>query len=179
VRKILIISVNPKYRFFIIYLIYLVKYPATPATVFLDEKVAKYTKHNYDYRKSGAVIAAKLIDVDPISVIKTLVMEDDEHNPFIILMHADKEVSLKELARELNVKNVTTCSIKDSQRYTGYMIGGISPFGTRRELPVYIERSILDLPYLYINGGRRGFILGIKPSTVYRLLKTKIVETAR
>jgi Cys-tRNA(Pro) deacylase len=155
------------------------KYPTTPATIFLDEKRAEYTKHSYDYRKSGAMIAAELMDVDPNSVIKTLVMEDDKNNPFLILMHANKEVSLKVLARELDVKNVATCSIKDAHRYTGYMIGGISPFGTRRELPVYIERSILDLPYLYINGGRRGFILGMKPSTIYRLLNTKIVETAR
>lgn len=155
------------------------RHPTTLATVFLDDAKAEYTEHSYDYRKSGAVLAAELMGVDAHAVIKTLVMEDEERNPFIVLMHGEKEVSLKDLARELGVKNVSTCSVRDTQRYTGYMVGGISPFGTRRELPVYMERSILDLPYLYINGGRRGFILGMEPSTLSMLLDPKIIEAAR
>ena len=151
----------------------------TPATSFLDEAEAEYTKHCYDYRKSGAVIAAEHMGVDPHAVIKTLVMEDDERNPFIVLMHAEKEVSLKELARELDVKKVFTCSVHDAQRYTGYMVGGISPFGTKRQLPVFMEKSILELPYLYVNGGRRGFILGMKPGTLIMILDARIIEAAR
>jgi Cys-tRNA(Pro) deacylase len=155
------------------------RHPTTPATVFLDDAKAEYTEHSYNYRKSGAVLGAELMGVDAHAVIKTLVMEDEDRNPFIVLMHGEKEVSLKDLARELGVKNVSTCSVRDAQRYTGYMVGGISPFGTRRELPVYMERSILDLPYMYINGGRRGFILGMKPSTLSMLLDPKIIEAAR
>jgi Cys-tRNA(Pro) deacylase len=165
--------------FLLISQIDLSRYPTTPATIFLDEAKAEYTKHSYDYRKSGAVIAAEQMGVDPHAVIKTLVMEDEERKPFIVLMHAEKEVSLKELARELGVKYVSTCSVHDAQRYSGYIVGGISPFGTRRELPVFMEKSILELPYLYVNGGRRGFILGMKPSAPYRLLDAQIIEAAR
>lgn len=154
------------------------RYPITPATIFLDKAGAEYTKHHYDYQKSGAVIAAELLGVDPHAVIKSLVMEDDERKPFIVLMHADVEVSLKNLARELGTKKVSTSSVRDAQRHTGFMVGGISPFGTKRKMPVFIENSILELPYLYINGGRRGFILGMKPSTVYKLLEAQIVEAA-
>jgi len=157
----------------------LVRYPTTPGTIFLDEEEAEYTKHNYDYRKSGAVIAAEIMGVDPHMVLKTLVMEDEERNPFIVLMHAEIEVSLKELARELGVKNVSTCNVRDAQRYTGFLVGGISPFGTKRRLPVFVEKSIMELPYLYINGGRRGFILGMKPGTLYELLDARLIEAAR
>lgn len=155
------------------------KYPVTPATNLLDEKGVEYTKHLYDYKKSGAVAAAELMNVDERAMIKTLVMEDDEHNPFIILMHGEKETSLKDLARQLEVKNVKTVDIKDAQKYTGYMVGGISPFGTKRGLKVYVERSVLDLPYIYINGGRRGFILGMKPETLIKVLNPNPVSVAR
>lgn len=155
------------------------KYPVTPATKLLDEKGVEYTKHLYDYKISGAVAAAEIMNVDEHAMIKTLVMEDDEHNPFIVLMHGEKETSLKDLARQLDVKNVKTVDIKDAQRYTGYMVGGISPFGTRRELRVYVERSILELPYIYLNGGRRGFILGMKPETLIEVLNPIPVSVAR
>ncbi|MCW4012530.1 MAG: Cys-tRNA(Pro) deacylase [Candidatus Bathyarchaeota archaeon] len=155
------------------------KYPATPATNLLDSLGVEYTKHLYDYNKSGAVAAADIMQVNEHAMIKTLVMEDGDHNPFIILMHGEKETSLKDLARELNTKNVKTVSIKDAQRYTGYMVGGISPFGTRRELKVHVERTILDLPYIYINGGRRGFILGMKPETLVQVLDPTPVNVAR
>jgi Cys-tRNA(Pro) deacylase len=155
------------------------KYPTTPATLFLDEKDVEYTKHYYDYKKSGAALAAKSMKLDPSSVIKTLVMEDDENCPLLMLMHADREVSLKELARELDKRNISTCNIRDAQRYTGYRVGGISPFGTKRELPIYMEHSILDLPYIYINGGRRGFILGMSPKTIIKTLKVTVVKASR
>lgn len=155
------------------------KYPATQATELLDSLGVEYTKHLYDYRKSGAVAAADIMQVDEHAMIKTLVMEDGDHNPFIILMHGEKETSLKDLARELETKNVRTVSIKDAQRYTGYMVGGISPFGTRRELKVHVERTILDLPYIYINGGRRGFILGMKPDVLVEVFDPIPVNVAR
>lgn len=155
------------------------KYPATPATKLLDSLGVDYTKHLYDYRKSGAVAAADIMEVEEHAMIKTLVMEDGDHNPFIILMHGEKETSLKDLARELNTKNVRTVSIKDAQRYTGYMVGGISPFGTRRELKVHVEETILDLSYIYINGGRRGFILGMKPDVLIKVLDPTPVNVAR
>ncbi len=155
------------------------KYPVTPAVKMLDEHKAEYTKHLYDYRKSGAVAAAEIMEVDEHAMIKTLVMEDSDHNPFIILMHGEKETSLKDLARQLDTKNVKTVSIKDAQRYTGYMVGGISPFGTRHELKVYAEKTILYLPYIYINGGRRGFILGMKPEVLIKLLAPTPVNVAR
>ncbi len=155
------------------------KYPVTQATAFLDELGVEYTKHLYDYRKSGAVAAAEIMEVDEHAMIKTLVMEDSDHNPFIILMHGEKETSLKDLARQLDTKNVKTASINDAQKYTGYMVGGISPFGTRRKLKVYVEQTILDLPYIYINGGRRGFILGLTPETLIKLLDPIPVHVAR
>lgn len=155
------------------------KFPATPATKMLDELGVEYTKHLYDYKKSGAVAAAEIMQVEEHAMIKTLVMEDSDHNPFIILMHGEKETSLKDLARQLNTKNVMTVSIKNAQKYTGYMVGGISPFGTRREMKVYAEQSILELSYLYINGGRRGFILGMKPETLIKILEPIPVHVAR
>ena len=155
------------------------KFPVTQATLMLDEREAEYTKHLYDYRKSGAVAAAEIMDVSEHAMIKTLVMEDSDHRPFIILMHGEKSTSLKDLARQLSTKNVKTVSVKDAQKYTGYMVGGISPFGTKRELKVYTEKTILDLNYIYINGGRRGFILGMKPDTLIELLDPIPVHVAR
>jgi Cys-tRNA(Pro) deacylase len=155
------------------------KFPVTQATLLLDEKCVEYTKHLYDYSKSGAVAAAEIMDVSEHAMIKTLIMEDSDHKPFIILMHGEKETSLKDLARQLDTKNVKTVSIKDAQKYSGYMVGGISPFGTKRKLKVYAEKTILDLPYIYINGGRRGFILGMKPETLIRILDPTPVHVAR
>ena len=155
------------------------KYPVTQATFFLDEFGADYTKHLYDYRKSGAVAAAEIMSVSEHSMIKTLVLEDSDKNPFILLMHGEKRTSLKNLARQLNTKNVKTVSVNDAQKYTGYMVGGISPFSTKKELKVFIEKTILDLPYLYINGGRRGFILGMTPETLKRMLDPTPVNATR
>lgn len=155
------------------------KYPVTQATLMLDAHGVEYTKHIYDYRRSGAVAAAEIMDVSEHAMIKTLVMEDSNHNPFIILMHGEKETSLKDLARQLVTKNVKTVSIKDAQKYTGYNVGGISPFGTKRELKVYAEKTILDLSYIFINGGRRGFILGMKPAVLIEILNPIPVHVAR
>lgn len=155
------------------------KLPVTPASKFLDEAGVEYTKHLYDYRKSGAVAAARQMGVDEHAVVKTLVMEDDAGNPFIVLMHGEKEVSLKKLARTMGAKNVKTTTKRDAQRLTGYTVGGISPFGTRRRLPVIVQSTILELPYLYINAGRRGFIVGMKPEALIKLLNPKPVDVAR
>ena len=155
------------------------RYPVTPATRRLDEAGAEYTRHLYDYRKSGAVAAARQMGVDEHAVVKTLVMEDDEGNPFIVLMHGEKEVSLKELAREVGARNVETTSRRDAQRLTGYTVGGISPFATRRPLPVYVQSTILELPILYINAGRRGYVVGMKPETLVRLLDPVPVDVTR
>jgi Cys-tRNA(Pro) deacylase len=155
------------------------KYPVTHATKLLEDLGVDYTKHLYDYSKSGAVAAANLMGLPEHAMIKTLVMEDGEHHPFLILMHGEKETSLKELARQLHTKNVKTASIKEAQRYTGYTVGGISPFGTKKKLDVYIEKTIIDLRYIYINGGRRGFILGMTPKTLIKVLNPTPVKVAR
>lgn len=155
------------------------KYPVTQATLMLDAHGVEYTKHIYDYKRSGAVAAAEIMDVSEHAMIKTLVMEDSNHNPFLILMHGEKETSLKDLARQLVTKNVKTVSIKDAKKYTGYNVGGISPFGTKRELKIYAEKTILDLCYIYINGGKRGFILGMKPAVLIEILDPKSVHVAR
>ncbi len=155
------------------------KFPVTLGTMFLDSLDLEYTKHLYDYTKSGAVAAAELMDLPEHAMIKTLVMEDNEKKPFIILMHGEKRTSLKDLARQIGVKNVSSVSVKDAQRYTGYMVGGISPFGTKRELKVHVEATILDLDYLYINGGRRGFILGMTTKVLVQALNPVSVSVAR
>ena len=155
------------------------KYPATPAVKLLNSLGVEYTKNLYDYNKSGAVAAAEIMQVEEHAMIKTLVMEDSDHKPFIILMHGEKETSLKDLARQIDTKNVKTVSINDAQKYTGYMVGGISPFGTRREMKVYVEKTILDLPYIYINGGRKGFILGMKPDVLIQVFNPTPVHVAR
>ncbi len=155
------------------------KFPVTQATKLLDSMDVEYTKHLYDYKKSGAVAAAELMGLPEHAMIKTLVMETNERKPLIMLMHGEKETSLKELARQLGVKNVSTVSVKDAQRYTAYMVGGISPFGTRRKLDVCVEETILELDYLYINGGRRGFILGMTPDVLVKVLGPKTVNVAR
>lgn len=168
---------------FIFHLLFHIKmtkrFPVTLALKALREYDAKFQKHSYEYTKSGTKIAAQELDVDEHLVVKTLVMEDERGNPFIILMHGDKEVSTKEMARTIQAKSVTTCSPKDVKRYTGYLIGGISPFGTRRRLPIYIEKSILNLPRLFINAGKRGLIVEISPSELTRILKPSPIKVAR
>jgi Cys-tRNA(Pro) deacylase len=155
------------------------RFPVTPAIILLRKEKVEFEEHLYDYRRSGAVIAAYQMGVDEHSTIKTLVMEDEDGHPLIVLMHGDREVSTKKLAKQLGVKRVSPCSPRDAQRHTGYIIGGISPFGTRKNLPLYIEVTILDLPRIYINGGRRGYIISMKSNELVRVLNPTPVSVAR
>jgi len=155
------------------------KMPATAAIRALRAAGVAYTEHPYDYQeKGGTAVSARELGVDEHSVVKTLVMEDDRKRPLVVLMHGDREVSTKELARAIRAKSVTPCSPEDAQRHSGYIVGGISPFGTRRTMPIYMEGTILDLPKIYINGGRRGFLVGMRPGDVARVLSTVSVRVA-
>ncbi len=143
----------------------------TPAVRMLREKHVHFTEHSYRYEERGGTrVSARELGVDEHSVIKTLVMEDEEKKPLIVLMHGDREVSTKELARVAGVKRIAPCSPDTARRHTGYVVGGTSPFGTRRNIPVYVEESILSLPVIYINGGRRGLLVGIDPGVLVAVL---------
>ncbi len=147
----------------------------TPAVRFLREKKIEFTEHPYQYvEKGGTSTFAKQYHVDEHMVIKTLVMEDETGRPVIVLMHGDKEVSTKELARVMGVKKITPSA--NPQKHSGYMIGGTSPFGTRKEMPVYMEETILDLPKIYINGGRRGYLIAMDPHDIVKTLGAKMVR---
>ncbi len=155
------------------------KFPATPATAHLDRLGVKYVKHSYDYARKGSDVAADGLGVGLHEVVKTLIMQREDGEPIVMLQHGDKEVSLKDLARQIGAKNVAACEVKDAQKYTGYLVGGISPFGTKRQMPVYAEETILQLPKFYINGGQRGFILEITPEEMQKALNPTPVKTAR
>ncbi len=127
---------------------------------------------------AARAVSSRELGVDEHSVIKTLVMEDDNKKPLIVLMHGDREVSTKNLARQIGCKVVSPCAPVVAQRHTGYMVGGTSPFGTRKPLPVYIERTIADLDRIYINGGRRGFLVSMSPVDLIRVLSPTLVEAA-
>ena len=151
--------------------------PITPAIRVLKAAKAQFTEHPFKYvEKGGTATFAKQFGVDEHVVIKTLIMEDDQKRPLTILMHGDLEVSTKELARVLGVKKVQPCLPDIAQKHSGYMVGGTSPFGTRKTMPVYMEETILDLPNIYINGGKRGFLIGIDPKEVKRVLNTTLVK---
>jgi Cys-tRNA(Pro) deacylase len=153
--------------------------PATAAIRILRAAGSSYTEHPYDYEeKGGTAVSARELGVDEHSVVKTLVMEDDRKKPLIVLMHGDREVSTKELARAIGAKSVAPCPPETARRHSGYLVGGISPFGTRQPMPVYMEGTILDLPKIYINGGRRGFLVGMAPGDVARILSTIPVRVA-
>ena len=124
-------------------------------------------------------MSSRELNVAEHAVVKTLVMEDDEKKPLIVLMHGDRKVSTKELARQIGAKKVGPCTPDDAHRHTGYMVGGCSPFGTKKPLPVFMEKSILDLPLVYINGGRRGYLVGVHPHDILRVLAPKIVEVGK
>ena len=154
-------------------------YPVTAAVRLLREKGIVFEPHLYAYEERGGTRrSASELGVDEHAVIKTLVMESDAREPLIVLMHGDREVSTKELARTLGVKSVTPCDPAIAQKHTGYQVGGTSPFGTRKPLAVYVEKSILDLPVIYINGGKRGFLVSIRPSDLRRALKVSEVSVA-
>ena len=138
-----------------------------------------FTDHPYAYVEKGwTAVSSRELGVDEHCVVKTLVMEDDRKRPLIVLMHGDRKVSAKELARQIGCKKVEPCKPEVASRHTGFLVGGTSPFGTKKALPVFLERSILDLPLIYINGGRRGFLVGIHPHDLLRTLKPKSVTAA-
>lgn len=152
-------------------------YPTTQAVRFLKEKKIDFKSHLYDYvEKGGTRESAKQLGVDEHAVIKTLVFETNEKKPLIILMHGDREVSAKNLARHLGVRSVEPVSPEKVTKLTGYMVGGTSPFGTRAKLPIYAEQSIFGLDHIYINGGKRGFLISIDPSILKEVLNTETVE---
>ena len=151
--------------------------PSTQAIRVLRESGVVFTEHPYRYEdRGGTAVCARELHVDEHSVIKTLVMEDETRRPLVMLMHGDEEVSTKELSRRLEVKRVTPCPAEAAQKHTGYLVGGISPFGTRKAMPVYMEETILALPKIYINGGRRGLLVGLDPQDLVRILKPRLVR---
>jgi Cys-tRNA(Pro) deacylase len=152
----------------------------TPATQFLHQHGVKYTEHEYDYvEHGGTAVSSDSLGVPEHEVVKTLVMQDEEGEALIVLMHGDRQVSTKELARQAGRKRVEPCKPDAAQRHTGYQVGGTSPFGTRKRLPIFMERSILEVPAIYINGGRRGFLVRIASTELQRVLQPTLVDAAR
>jgi len=155
------------------------KTPMTAAVRVLRQAGVEFSEHPYPYvERGGTATFAREFGVDEHMVIKTLVMEDEARRPFVVLMHGDREVSTKELARTLGVKTVQPCSPETAQRHSGYLVGGTSPFGLRKEMLVYVEETILELPRIYINGGKRGFLVGLDPKDLAGLLKPTPVRVA-
>jgi Cys-tRNA(Pro) deacylase len=152
---------------------------ATPAVHFLRKHGVAFTEHWYRYEEHGGTsVSSRELGVDEHAVIKTLVMQDESKRPLLVLMHGDREVSTKQLARQIGRKAVEPCDPAVAQRHTGYAVGGTSPFGTRKPLPVYVERTVLDLDRIYINGGRRGLLVSIAPGELVRVLSATPVEAA-
>lgn len=155
------------------------KGPTTQATMFLKANKVAFTDHLYAYEEHGGTgVSARELGVDEHAVIKTLVMENELKKPLIVLMHGDRKVSTKELARQIGCKKVDPCKPEVANKHSGYLVGGTSPFGTKVKMPVYVERSILDLDRIYINGGRRGYLVGIDPKELGRVMGIKLVEVA-
>ena len=155
------------------------KAPMTAAVRVLKQAGVPFTEHPYAYVERGGTAAfAAQAGVDEHAVVKTLVMEDEAKKPFVVLMHGDREVSTKELARVLGVKSVHPCAPETAERHSGYMVGGTSPFGLRKPLPIYVEATVLELARIYINGGKRGFIVGLAPQDLVRVLAPKPVRVA-
>jgi len=152
---------------------------ATPAVHFLRRHGVAFDEHPYRYEeRGGSRVSARELGIDEHIVVKTLVMQDDEREPLIVLMHGDREVSTKQLARQMRKRSVEPCTTAVAERHTGYMVGGTSPFGTRKPLPVFIERTILGLERVYVNGGRRGFLVSLAPSEIVRVLGAMPVDVA-
>jgi len=151
----------------------------TPATQLLRANKVAFTEHPYEYMEhGGAQRGAEMLGLDPFTVIKTLVMQDQDARPLIVLMHGNRTVSTKNLARQIGAKSIEPCKPEVAQRHSGYMVGGTSPFGTRREMPVYVESTILELPRIVLNGGRRGYLIGIDPQVCVAVLGAKPVQCA-
>jgi Cys-tRNA(Pro) deacylase len=155
------------------------RHPVTAAVRVLREHKVEFTHHPYQYEaRGGTEVSARELRVDEHAVIKTLVTEDDAKRPMVVLMHGDREVSTKSLARHLGVKSVVACDPATADRHSGYQVGGTSPFGTRKALPVYLQRTIAGLPRVYINGGKRGYLVGMDPADLVRVLRPTLVDIA-
>ena len=155
------------------------KTAVTAAIRFLKDKKIEYHPQMYRYEdKGGTEVAARELNVDEHLVIKTLVFEDEKRNALLVLMHGDWQVSTKALARELGVKSITPCTTDKARQHTGYEVGGISPFGTRKNLPVFVEKTIMELDHIFINGGKRGFLIEIKPQGIQEALQPTLVNVA-
>jgi len=153
------------------------KHPVTAAVRVLREHGVTFTHHPYEYEeRGGTAVSARELGVPEHAVVKTLVMEDDAKKPLVVLMHGDREVSAKNLARFLGVKAIAPCEPAVADRHSGYQVGGTSPFGLKRAMPVYMQRTIADLPYLYINGGKRGYLVGMTPADLVRVLAPTLVD---
>ncbi len=155
------------------------KAPSTPATRLLKERNISYSEHFYTYEDhGGTAVAARSLGADEHAVVKTLVMEDEAGRPLVVLMHGDRDVSTKTLARQIGCKTVQICKPDVAQKHSGYLVGGTSPFGTRKVMPVFVERTILELERIYINGGSRGFLVGIAPADLEKIIKVTAVDVA-
>lgn len=151
----------------------------TPVTALLKANGVPYTEHPYEYLEhGGARHSADVLGLDPFAVVKTLIMQDDKAQPLVILMHGNRSVSTKNLARQIGAKHVEPCKPEVANRHSGYLVGGTSPFGTRKAMPVYVESSILALPRIWLNGGRRGYLVGIDPQVCVQLLSAQPVQCA-
>ena len=155
------------------------KHSETPATSMLKQHGVQYSEHVYDYVEHGGTsVSSSSLGVDEHHVVKTLIFEDDKRQPLCVLMHGDRKVSTKELARQIGAKRVAPCKPEDATRHSGYQVGGCSPFGLKKPMPVYMEESILALDRILINGGKRGFLVGMPPQDVVRVVNPKLVNAA-
>jgi Cys-tRNA(Pro) deacylase len=151
----------------------------TPATQWLKLNKVAFTEHPYEYLEhGGALHSAEVLGFDPFAVVKTLIMQDQDAKPLVVLMHGNRKVSTKNLARQIGAKSVAPCLPEVANRHSGYLVGGTSPFGTRRDMPIYIESTILELPKILINGGRRGYLVGLDPQVCLSLLGAQAVQCA-
>ncbi len=151
----------------------------TPATAMLRAHSIAFTEHPYEYLEhGGAEHSAEVLGLDPSAVVKTLVMQDEKAVPLLVLMHGNRKVSTKNLARQVGAKSIEPCAPATANRHSGYLVGGTSPFGTKRKMPVYIEQTILGLPRIWINGGRRGYLVGLAPVVCTQLLAATPVHCA-
>ena len=154
--------------------------PDTQATKMLRQHNVAFTAHLYDYEEHGGTkVSARELGVEEFTVVKTLLMEDENAKPLVVLMHGTHKVSTKELARAIGVKRIEPCKPEIAQKHSGYRVGGTSPFGTKKSMPVYMEKTILDLPKIFINGGRRGYLVGIAPQEVVSILQPTIVQVGQ
>lgn len=152
----------------------------TQATKLLKQRKVPFEEHPYAYEhRGGTKVSARELGVPEHLVIKTLIMQNEAREPLVVLMHGDCQVSTKELARQIGMKKIEPCTPETAARHTGYLVGGTSPFGTKRKMPVYLEKSVTDLPLIYINGGRRGYLISINPTDLIHVLQPTLVEVAQ